>query len=141
MIAVRFGASFPAEGAELLEAEAEALSRLVAEAARGAYQVRDPATGALRPSRAGDVMVLARRYTQLRHLEDALEAFYGLRGVRGLPGMGLADEHAQEQGAARGCNPGRLGIVWPEIRRNHDDGLDVGHRRVLQHRHGQSCTR
>ena len=34
------------EGAELLEAEAAALTALLAEAARGAFEVRDPATGA-----------------------------------------------------------------------------------------------
>ena len=33
-----------------------------------------PASGDLRPSRAGDVMVLARRLTQVRLLEEALEA-------------------------------------------------------------------
>ena len=74
VIALRFSAAFPTEGVELLEAEAAALSRLVAAAAHGGYEVRDPATGAPRPSRAGDVMVLVRRLTQLRHLEDALEA-------------------------------------------------------------------
>ena len=60
----------------LLEAEARAMAAFAAAAARGGYRVRDG--DSLRPSRAGDVMVLARRLTQVRHLEDALEAA-GLR--------------------------------------------------------------
>ena len=71
VIALRFAAPF-AERDELLQAEARALAAFIAGAARGAYPVRDG--GGTRPSRAGDVMVLARRLTQLRHLEEALEA-------------------------------------------------------------------
>src|SRR5207237_7797575 len=41
-------------------------------------QVRDPQSGIDRPSRAGDVMVLARRLTQVRPLEEAFESA-GLR--------------------------------------------------------------
>jgi ATP-dependent helicase/nuclease subunit A len=78
VVALRFEAAFPAEGQELLEAEAAALARLLAHAARGGYEVRDAATGVARPSRAGDVMVLARRLTWMRLLEEALEAA-GLR--------------------------------------------------------------
>ena len=39
-----------------------------------ARTVRDPVTGATRPSRAGDVLVLARRLTRVQALEEALEA-------------------------------------------------------------------
>jgi len=77
VLALRFPASF-AEGEDLLRAEAAALARFIAHAARGAYEVRDPATQATRKSRAGDVMVLVRRLSQVRHLEEALEAA-GLR--------------------------------------------------------------
>ncbi len=77
VLALRFEASL-AEGEALLRAEAAALATLLAELARGSASVRDPETRALRPSRAGDVMVLARRLTQVRALEEALEAA-GLR--------------------------------------------------------------
>jgi len=77
VLALRFAAPF-ASGPDLLQAEARALAALVAEAARGRYPVRDPVTGQHRPSRAGDVMVLTRRLTQIRPLEEALEAA-GLR--------------------------------------------------------------
>jgi ATP-dependent helicase/nuclease subunit A len=77
VLALRFSASF-AEGEDLLRAEAAALARFIAHAARHAYEVRDPATQAVRPSRAGDVMVLVRRLSQVRHLEEAMEAA-GLR--------------------------------------------------------------
>ena len=61
------------EGPDLLQAEARALADLLADVAAGRLAVRDPTSGALRPSRAGDVMVLARRLTQVRHLELACE--------------------------------------------------------------------
>jgi ATP-dependent helicase/nuclease subunit A len=77
VIALRFDAPF-AEGEDLLRAEARALAAFVAEVAAGGQQVRDPHTGVDRPSRAGDVMVLARRLTQMRPLEEALESA-GLR--------------------------------------------------------------
>jgi ATP-dependent helicase/nuclease subunit A len=77
VIALRFEAPL-AEGADLLRAESAALAALIAQMAAGRYEVRDPSTGANRKSRAGDVMVLARRLTQVRHLEEALEAA-GLR--------------------------------------------------------------
>ena len=77
VIALRFEAPF-AEGEDLLRAEARALATFLAEVAAGAHQVRDPHTGVDRPSRAGDVMVLARRLTQMRPLEEALESA-GLR--------------------------------------------------------------
>ncbi len=77
VLALRFAAPF-ASGPDLLQAEARALAALVAEAARGRYPVRDPVTGQRRPSRAGDLMVLTRRLTQIRPLEEALEAA-GLR--------------------------------------------------------------
>ena len=73
VIALRFDAPF-AQGPDLLRAEAAALASFVAVAARGGFGVRDPASGENRPSRAGDVMVLTRRLTQLSHLEDALES-------------------------------------------------------------------
>jgi ATP-dependent helicase/nuclease subunit A len=77
VIALRFEAPH-AEGADLLLAESAATAALIAQVAAGRYEVRDPATGAERKSRAGDVMVLTRRLTQVRHLEEALEAA-GLR--------------------------------------------------------------
>jgi len=77
VIALRFDAPF-AEGEDLLRAEARALTAFLAEVASGAHPVRDPHTGVDRPSRAGDVMVLARRLTQMRPLEEALESA-GLR--------------------------------------------------------------
>ena len=77
VLALRFPAPF-AEGEDLLRAEAAALARLIAHAARGKYEVRDPVSRSSRPSRAGDVMVLVRRLSQVRHLEEALEAA-GLR--------------------------------------------------------------
>jgi len=77
VVALRFPAPF-AEGEDLLRAEAAALARFVARAAGGGFTVRDPTTQAGRRSRAGDVMVLVRRLSQVRHLEEALEAA-GLR--------------------------------------------------------------
>ena len=77
VIALRFEAPY-AEKEDLLRAEAAALARLVASVAAGAETVRDAVTGEARPSTAGDVMVLCRRLSQVRHLEDALED----RGVR-----------------------------------------------------------
>jgi ATP-dependent helicase/nuclease subunit A len=77
VVALRFAAPF-ASGEDLLRAEAGALAALIAQAAHGGYRVRDGASGEERGSRAGDVMVLARRLTQVRHLEEALEAA-GLR--------------------------------------------------------------
>jgi ATP-dependent helicase/nuclease subunit A len=73
VIALRFDAPY-AEGEDLLRAEARALTAFLADVAAGAHPVRDPHTGVERPSRAGDVMVLARRLTQLRPLEEALES-------------------------------------------------------------------
>ena len=72
VVALRFAARF-AQDAELLRAEAVALARWLVAAAGGGYEVRDPDTQQLRRSRAGDVMVLARRLTQVRFLEEALE--------------------------------------------------------------------
>jgi len=63
---------------ELLAAEAGALSAFARRTADGGFEIRDPATGALRPSRAGDLMVLTPRLTQIRPLEEAL-AEAGLR--------------------------------------------------------------
>ena len=77
VVALRFPAPF-AEGEDLLRAEAAGLARFIAHTAKGAFEVRDPVTQAARPSRAGDVMVLVRRLSQVRHLEEALEAA-GLR--------------------------------------------------------------
>jgi ATP-dependent helicase/nuclease subunit A len=78
VVALRFPAPTNASGESLLSAEASALAAFLAETARGGHAVRDPIDGALRPSRAGDVLVLARRLTKLEALEDALEAA-GLR--------------------------------------------------------------
>ncbi|MCG6927031.1 MAG: UvrD-helicase domain-containing protein, partial [Acidobacteria bacterium] len=78
VIALRFPAPPAAAGDDLLRAEAGALAVFLAEVARGAHEVRDPTTGDTRPSRAGDVMVLTRRLTKVRFLEEAFEAA-GLR--------------------------------------------------------------
>jgi ATP-dependent helicase/nuclease subunit A len=78
VVALRFPAPTAAAGDDLLHAEAGALASFLAEAARGAHLVRDPASGATRPSRAGDVLVLTRRLTKVRFLEEAFEAA-GLR--------------------------------------------------------------
>jgi ATP-dependent helicase/nuclease subunit A len=78
VVALRFEAPPYADGADLLRAESTATAALIAQVAAGRYEVRDPATGTGRKSRAGDVMVLTRRLTQIRHLEEALEAA-GLR--------------------------------------------------------------
>jgi ATP-dependent helicase/nuclease subunit A len=72
VVSLRFPAPFAA-GEDLLRAEARALAAFAAAAARGGYEVRDPVTGVGRGSRAGDVMVLTRRLTQVRPLEEALE--------------------------------------------------------------------
>ncbi len=70
--ALAFPAPELSDQAQLLGAEARAAARLIAFAAEGGYEVREG--DALRPSRAGDVMVLAPRLTQIRFLEDALDA-------------------------------------------------------------------
>jgi ATP-dependent helicase/nuclease subunit A len=77
VIALRFEAPF-AEKEELLRAEAAAITRLIASVAAGEETVRDPATGIERASVAGDVMVLCRRLSKVRFLEEALDAA-GLR--------------------------------------------------------------
>jgi ATP-dependent exoDNAse (exonuclease V) beta subunit len=74
VVALRFPASPNAGGEELLAAEASALAAFLAGVARGGETVRDPVSGAVRPSRAGDVLVLARRLTRVAALEEALEA-------------------------------------------------------------------
>jgi ATP-dependent helicase/nuclease subunit A len=78
VVALRFPAPPAAGGDDLLQAEAGALAAYLAEVARGSQALRDPATGEMRPSRAGDVMVLTRRLTKVRFLEEAFEAA-GLR--------------------------------------------------------------
>jgi ATP-dependent helicase/nuclease subunit A len=78
VLALRFRTREPmARAAALQDAEADAVAAFIARAAGGGWDVRDPASGRLRPSRAGDVMVLAPRLTQVRYLEDALD----LQGV------------------------------------------------------------
>jgi len=78
VVSLRFPAPSAAGGDDLLHAEAGALAAFLAEAARGAHTVRDPGSGENRPSRAGDVLVLTRRLTKVRFLEEAFEAA-GLR--------------------------------------------------------------
>jgi ATP-dependent helicase/nuclease subunit A len=57
---------------QVLEAEASTIAGFVAAAIQGgSLKVRDGAKA--RPSRAGDVLILARRLTQIRPLEQALE--------------------------------------------------------------------
>ena len=74
VLALRFPAPANASGADLLAAEAAGLAAFLAEVSRGRESVRDPATGEERDSRAGDVLVLARRLTKVPALEEALEA-------------------------------------------------------------------
>jgi ATP-dependent helicase/nuclease subunit A len=74
VVALRFPAPPNASGEALLEAEASGLAAFLAGIARGSEPVRDAVTGATRPSRAGDVLVLARRLTRAQALEEALEA-------------------------------------------------------------------
>jgi ATP-dependent helicase/nuclease subunit A len=74
VVALRFAAPKNASGAELLNAEAGGLASFLAGIARGGEAVRDPVTGAVRPSRAGDVLLLARRLTRVSALEESLEA-------------------------------------------------------------------
>ncbi len=78
VVALRFSAPTNASGRDLLAAEAAALAGFASGLARGGEAVRDPLTGTLRPSRAGDVLVLARRLTRVATLEESLEAA-GLR--------------------------------------------------------------
>lgn len=57
------------------QAEARAVAALLAHAIPGgAWQVRDPATGALRPARYGDVVCLFRALTAAPEYEEALRA-------------------------------------------------------------------
>jgi len=72
VIALRFDPGF--EEDRLLPEEARALVAWISRAAKGKLEVRDGQTGVQRKSRAGDVLVLVRRMTQLRDLEEALEA-------------------------------------------------------------------
>ena len=74
VVALRFAAPPNASGEDLLDAEASGLAAFLAGVAREREAVRDPVTGAMRPSRAGDVLVLARRLTRVSALEEALEA-------------------------------------------------------------------
>ncbi|HEX9189840.1 MAG TPA: UvrD-helicase domain-containing protein [Vicinamibacteria bacterium] len=74
VVALRFAAPTNASGMDLLGAEAGGLAAFLAGIARGDEAVRDPLRGALRPSRAGDILVLARRLTRVSVLEEALEA-------------------------------------------------------------------
>ncbi len=74
VLALRFPADPNASGDDLLAAEAAGLAGLLAALARGGEAVRDPLSGAMRPSRAGDVLVLSRRLTRLQALEEALVA-------------------------------------------------------------------
>ncbi len=72
VVALRFGEAY-LSGEDLLRQEAKALSAFLAQVAAGGETVREVTTGVLRPSRAGDVMVLVRRLTHVRLLEEALE--------------------------------------------------------------------
>jgi ATP-dependent helicase/nuclease subunit A len=74
VVALRFAAPPNASGADLLAAEAAGLAAFLADVGDGGERVRDPATGEERASRAGDVLVLARRLTKMTLLEEALEA-------------------------------------------------------------------
>jgi ATP-dependent helicase/nuclease subunit A len=79
VLQLRFDApEFSEVRGDLLNAEAAALAAFATRAAEGGFIVRDPSDDGARRSRAGDVMVLAPRLTQIRPLEEALEAA-GLR--------------------------------------------------------------
>ncbi len=78
VVGLRFAAGPNASGQDLLAAEAGGLAAFLLGIARGGETVRDPVDGRMRPSRAGDVLVLSRRLTRMQTLEDALEAA-GLR--------------------------------------------------------------
>ena len=77
VVALRFGEAYLG-GEDLLAHEARALASFLARVAAGDETVRDLATGHERPSRAGDAMVLVRRLTHVRLVEEALETA-GLR--------------------------------------------------------------
>jgi len=71
LLALKFAVPQEADS-HVLEAEASAIAGFVAAAVQtGTFKVRDG--GLSRPSRAGDVLILARRLTQIRPLEQALE--------------------------------------------------------------------
>ncbi len=70
LLALRFEVPQEADSS-VLEAEASAIAAFVAAAKNGTMQVRDGAI--TRKSRAGDVLILSRRLTQIRPLEQALE--------------------------------------------------------------------
>ena len=71
LMALRFTVPQEADSS-VLEAEASAIAGFVAAAIQtGTFKVREGGTA--RPSRAGDVLILARRLTQIRPLEQALE--------------------------------------------------------------------
>ena len=74
VVALRFPAPPNASGADLVAAEAAGLAAFLADVRDGREVVRDPATAEVRESRAGDVLVLARRLTKVSALEEALEA-------------------------------------------------------------------
>jgi len=70
LVSLRF--AMPADAdSSVLEAEASAIAAFVAAVQNGTLQVRDG--DGTRKSRAGDVLILARRLTQIRPLEQALE--------------------------------------------------------------------
>jgi ATP-dependent helicase/nuclease subunit A len=70
LLALRFTVP-PEADSSVLEAEASAIAAFVAAVQNGTLQVREG--GMPRKSRAGDVLILARRLTQIRPLEQALE--------------------------------------------------------------------
>lgn len=70
LLALKFTVPVEADSS-VLEAEAGAIAAFVAAVQKGTLQVRDGAL--VRRSRAGDVLILARRLTQIRPLEQALE--------------------------------------------------------------------
>lgn len=70
LLALKFEVPTEADSS-VLEAEASAIAAFVAAAQKGTLQVRDG--DGVRKSRAGDVLILARRLTQIRPLEQALE--------------------------------------------------------------------
>jgi ATP-dependent helicase/nuclease subunit A len=77
VVALRFGEAYLG-GEDLLAQEARALAAFLAHVAAGGETVRDLASGQERASRAGDAMVLVRRLTHVRLVEEALDAA-GLR--------------------------------------------------------------
>jgi len=139
VLALRFRTPEPmARGSALLEAEADALAALVARAAAGGWDVRDPLTGAMRPSRAGDVMVLAPRLTQVRYLEEALDvqgiacavdggkSFFNRQEVHeALSTLRAIDDRSDKVSLVAALRSSFFGVSDRDLVHHHLDGLPL----------------